>query len=144
MAERTLAGRPLVRGDAQVLASGPVLALAEPLSFWGGLDAATGEIVDARHPQLGAQTADTVLVMPSGRGSSSASSVLVEAVRLGTAPAAIVLLHPDEIIALGAIVAALLYERVVPVVVLDEEGYRMLCAAAHATVAPDGVIVSTD
>ena len=43
--------------------------------------------------------------MPSGRGSSSSSSVLAEAIRAGTAPAAIVLGEADPILALGAIVA---------------------------------------
>ena len=32
-------------------AAGPVLRLDEPLSFWGGLDSATGTIIDRLHPQ---------------------------------------------------------------------------------------------
>jgi hypothetical protein len=55
--------------------------------------------------------------MPAGRGSSSSSYVLAEAIRAGTAPAAIVLGEPDPIVALGAIVAAELYGVDVPVVV---------------------------
>lgn len=105
--------RTLVPGDA----SGPALVLDEPLSFWGGVDPTTGEIVDARHPQRGANVAGRILVMPSGRGSSSSSSVLAEAIRAGTAPAAIVLAEPDPILALGAIVARELYGRSIPVVV---------------------------
>lgn len=105
--------RTLVAGEA----SGTALVLDEALSFWGGVDPATGEIVDARHPQRGANVAGRVLVMPSGRGSSSSSSVLAEAIRIGTAPAAIVLVEPDPIIALGSIVARELYGIAVPVVV---------------------------
>jgi uncharacterized protein len=116
----------LVPGEA----SGPTLVLSEPLSFWGGVDPATGDIVDVRHPQRGANVAGCVLVMPSGRGSSSSSSVLAEAIRAGTAPAAIVLAEPDPILALGSIVARELYGAVVPVVVaLDvaafEDGRRL-------------------
>src|SRR3972149_7902586 len=59
-------------------------------------------------------------VIPGGRGSSSSSSVLAEAIRAGTAPAAIVLLEPDPIVALGAIVARELYGTSVPVVVASD------------------------
>jgi predicted aconitase with swiveling domain len=105
--------RTLVPGTGR----GEVLVLDEPLSFWGGIDPATGEVIDVRHPQRGANVAGRVLVMASGRGSSSSSSVLAETVRAGTAPAAIVLADPDPILALGAIVARELYGRAVPIIV---------------------------
>jgi len=101
----------LVAGAAR----GPVLRLAEPLSFWGGVEPRTGRIIDRRHPQHGACVTGTVLVMPGGRGSSSSSTVLAEAIRLGTAPAAILLTEPDPIVALGAVVALELYGIAVPV-----------------------------
>ena len=94
------------------------LVLEEPLSLWGGVDPATGAVIDAHHPQLGANVRDRVLVMASGRGSSSSASVLAEAVRAGTAPAAIVLGEPDLILSIGAAVAEELYGVSVPVVVL--------------------------
>ena len=94
------------------------LVLEDGLSLWGGMDPATGELIDAHHPQLGANLAGRVVVMPSGRGSSSSASVLAEAVRAGTAPAAIVLGEPDLILAIGAAVAEELYGVRVPVVVL--------------------------
>lgn len=94
------------------------LVLDEPLSLWGGMDPATGEIIDANHPQRGASVRGRALVMASGRGSSSSSSVLAEAVRAGTAPAAILLGEPDLILSIGAAVAEELYGVVVPVVVL--------------------------
>ena len=49
----SLAAIPLVPGTA----SGEVLALAEPLSFWGGYDAATGRIIDRWHPDHGSNCA---------------------------------------------------------------------------------------
>jgi predicted aconitase with swiveling domain len=94
------------------------LVLSEGLSLWGGMDPATGELIDAHHPQRGVRLGGRVLVMPSGRGSSSSASVLVEAVRAGTAPAAIVLGEPDLILAIGAAVAEELYGVRVPVVVM--------------------------
>jgi len=108
--------RTLVAGEA----SGEALVLDEPLSFWGGLDPETGRLIDVHHPQFGEVVTGRVLVMPSGRGSSSSSSVLAEAIRAGTAPAAIVLLEPDPIVALGAIVARELYGTSVPVVVASD------------------------
>ena len=112
--------RTLVPGKGR----GEVLVLDQPLSFWGGVDPATGEVIDVRHPQRGTNVAGRVLVMASGRGSSSSSSVLAEAVRAGTAPAAIVLAEPDPILALGAIVARELYGRAVPIVVSNGPGVR--------------------
>jgi uncharacterized protein len=101
--------------------TGRTLVLSEGLSLWGGMDPATGELVDAHHPQRGASLAGRVVVMPSGRGSSSSASVLAEAVRAGTAPAAIVLGEPDLILAVGADVAEELYGVRVPVVVIPPE-----------------------
>ena len=106
--------RTLVPGTAE----GRALVLDEPLSFWGGVDPETGDITDVRHPQHGASVTGRILVMPSGRGSSSSSSVLAESIRAGTAPAAIVLGEADPILALGAIVARELYGIVTPVVVV--------------------------
>ena len=110
-----LEGRTLVAGHA----TGTALVLDEPLSFWGGLDPVTGALIDTHHPQLGANLTGRVVVMPSGRGSSSSSYVLAEAIRAGTGPAAIILREPDGIIALGAIVACELYGAAPPVVVLS-------------------------
>ena len=130
-----MAGRSLVRGRAE----GPALVLTEPLSFWGGVDPETGRIIDRRHPQAEADVRGTILFMPSGRGSSSSSTVLAEAIRLGTAPAAIVLLEADGILAIGAIVASLLYGAANPVVVLDERDYVRVRSGMEVLVeAPPG------
>jgi predicted aconitase with swiveling domain len=127
----TLRGEVLAPGSA----TGVALLLAEPLSLWGGLDPATGAIVDSHHPQRGASVRGRVLVMPAARGSSSSASVLAEAVRAGTAPAAIVLGEPDLILAVGATVAAELYGVWVPIVVL---------AATDLAALPDTVPVTVD
>ena len=112
--------RTLVAGTAE----GRALVLDEPLSFWGGVDPATGDVIDSRHPQHGANVAGRILVLPSGRGSSSSSSVLAEAIRVGTAPAAIVLGEADPILALGSIVARELFGTTIPVVVVAESALR--------------------
>lgn len=115
------------------------MVLDEPLSFWGGLDPGTGRVIDHRHPQVGAELAGRILVMPAGRGSSSSSSVMAEAVRAGTAPAAIVLKHPDPIVALGAVVAEELFGHAPPVVVVDDDVYAGITTGRRIRVeAPDG------
>lgn len=108
--------RPLLAGDA----SGEILRLDEPLSFWGGVDPATGEIVEKGHPQYGESLAGRILAMPHGRGSSSASSVLAETLRKGHGPSAIVISEPDSILLAGALVAARLYGITCPVVVAED------------------------
>ena len=115
-------------------AVGELLVLDEPLSLWGGMDPVTGELIDVHHPQAGARLASRIVAMPSGRGSSSSSYVLAEAIRAGVAPAAFLLGEPDEIIALGALVAGELYGLRVPVVVLDGGTYASLAGAAHVSV----------
>ncbi len=120
-------GRVLVAGEG----GGRPLVLSEPLSLWGGLDPHTGEIIDRRHPQSGQNVAGRVLIMPSGRGSSSASNILLQAVKEGRAPAAILLAEADPILALGAVVARELYRRAPPVVVLRPQDYRALCRLAR-------------
>jgi predicted aconitase with swiveling domain len=128
--------RILVAGEA----SGEILILKDRLSFWGGIDPATGEIVDVHHPQRGVNLAGKILVMPGGRGSSSSSSVLAEAIRAGTAPAAIILREPD--VALGAIVVRELYGIVMPVVVTDAGGLRT-GGTVSLTLDRSGMTIST-
>jgi uncharacterized protein len=123
-------GHALVAGQAR----GRVLRLDEPLSFWGGLDPDTGRIIDRRHPQAGEIATGRVLAMPAGRGSSSSSSVLAEAIRIRSAPAAILMLDPDAIVALGALVAAELYEVSMPVVVVDPETFARLHEGAMVAI----------
>jgi predicted aconitase with swiveling domain len=124
--------RALVPGRAAGLA----LVLTEPLSFWGGIDAADGRIIDRHHPQAEESVRGKVVVMPSGRGSSSSSSVLAETIRATTGPVAIVLAEADGILALGALVAENLYGRATPVVVADEATYRSIRTGARIEIAP--------
>ena len=113
---------------------GRALVLDEPLSLWGGLDPATGLVVDARHPQRGERVTGRVLVMAGVRGSSSSSSVLAEAARAGTAPRAIVLGERDLILAVGSAVAWELYGVQIPVVVWPHERIATLRSGDPVTV----------
>lgn len=120
--------------------SGRALVLDEPLSLWGGMDPATGEVIDVHHPQRGASLAGRVVVMRSGRGSSSSASVLAEAVRARTAPAAILLAEPDLILAIGATVAEELYGTAVPVLVLSPAQLSAITDGVEIRIGPGGVV----
>ena len=122
----------LVEGDA----TGSALVLEQPLSFWGGLDPTTGEIVETNHPQRGEVVTGRILVMPLGRGSSSSATVLAESLRLGTGPMGIVLGEPDEIVAIGAIVTADLYGIAIPVVVASSHAYAMIRDGDRISLGP--------
>jgi predicted aconitase with swiveling domain len=132
----TFSGRALVAGDA----AGTVLASREPISFWGGYDAATGEIIDRRHPLSGARAAGRVLAVPFTRGSSTTAQVLLEAVRAGTAPCAIVVAQVDSFIALASIVADELYQRPIPIVLAEPDDFARLGTGQRAEVRRDGTI----
>jgi len=135
-----MSARCLVQGTAQ----GDGLKLDDPLSFWGGFDSASGKVIDRFHPQHGACLSGTILFMERGRGSSSGASVLAEAIRLGTAPAALVLLDEDAIITTGALVAQMLYGIDCPVVAIrDKAEWQKLSALPRLLVkaGADEVVV---
>ena len=114
-------------------AEGEVLLLTEPVSFWGGVDH-HGEIIDVHHAQHKAKMTNKILVMPSGRGSSSATAVLAELIRTGDGPLAIVMLQCDTILVIGALVSAEIYDISMPIVELDQEQYAQLSDGMHVTV----------
>ena len=123
-------------------AEGPVLALDEPLSFWGAFEPRTGVILDVHHPQRGACVAGTILLMHESRGSGSAPGAIAEAIRLGTAPAAIILVVPDVNLAIGAEVAATLYGRHCAVLVVGASELAELRRSTHVRVTLDGVVTA--
>ena len=125
-----LTGRSLVAGAAQ----GALLFADVGLSFWGGVDCATGEVIDRHHPLSGEYLAGCVLAIPSGRGSCTGSSVLMELISNGHAPAALVLAEPDEILTLGVLVAQTIFERSLPVLCIGQEAFAALRGGAFARV----------
>ena len=126
----SLTGRSLVAGAAQ----GALLFADVGLSFWGGVDPFSGEIIDRHHPLSGEHLAGRVLAIPSGRGSCTGSSVLMELISNGHAPAALVLAEPDEILTLGVLVAQTIFERSLPVLCIGREAFAALRGKAFARV----------
>ena len=132
----SLCGRSLVDGAAV----GPLLYADVGLSFWGGVDPFSGEVIDRHHPLSGECLAGRVLAIPSGRGSCTGSSVLMELISNGHAPAALVLAEADEILTLGVLVAQTLFERSLPVLCIGSEAFAGLQRKAFASV--DGTHLS--
>jgi predicted aconitase with swiveling domain len=76
-----------------------------PLSFWGGIDERTGIVIDASHPLCGKNVSNTILLLPSGRGSCTASQVLLELILNRKSPRALILRDRDGLVCVGALVA---------------------------------------
>ena len=129
-------GKPVVPGEAE----GEALVSSEPLSFWGGYDHRTGEIIDRRHPLSGQIAAGRVLAVPFARGSSTTTAVLLEAVRAGTAPAAILTTGVDTFFALASIVADALYRQPIPIIALTPDDFASLRTGMRLRVERDGII----
>jgi len=98
-----LQGRGITKGKAE----GEAVVTKEPLSFWGGLDRDTGQIVDRNHELAGVNVKGKILVFPHGKGSTGGSRTLYASAKKGTAPAAIINVKAESIIATGAIVAGI-------------------------------------
>jgi len=133
----SLTGRSLVAGAAE----GALLFADVGLSFWGGVDAASGEVIDRHHPLSGEHLAGRVLAIPSGRGSCTGSSVMMELISNGHAPAALVLAEPDEILTLGVLVAQTIFQRSLPVLCIGREAFAALRGGGFARVEASTVTV---
>jgi predicted aconitase with swiveling domain len=130
-------GRVVVAGEA----TGELLVSDQPLSFWGGYDRETGEIIDRRHPLSGQIAAGRILAIPSTIGSSTTTAVLLEAVRAGTAPAAILTSGVDSFLALASVVADEMYSRPIPLIALSDDQFARLTTGTWVQVNRDGGLV---
>jgi predicted aconitase with swiveling domain len=134
---KILKGKPIVRGEAE----GQAIVSRHPISFWGGVDPVTGEVIDRRHDCSGTVITGKIFVFPTGKGSSTGSAVLMESIRNGSAPAAIINYKTDPILALGAIVAEELYHKTVPMVVVSPEDFESIHNGDTLIIQSDGTIL---
>ena len=94
-------------------ATGPALVTKEPLSFLGNVDPETGKIVDPSHELFGKCLSGRVLIFPGGKGSTVGSYVIFQLKKRGLAPAAMINLKAEPIVAVGAIISGIpLVDRV--------------------------------
>ncbi len=94
-------GRKIFKGKAE----GEALVTKDGISFYGGVDPDTGEIVEKGHELEGQSVAGKILVFPEGKGSTVGSYVLYNLKRNGKAPLAIVNKECETIVAVGCIIS---------------------------------------
>ncbi|QFG36616.1 DUF521 domain-containing protein (plasmid) [Paracoccus pantotrophus] len=121
------------------IADGPILSSDEPLSFWGGVDPATGRVIDVHHPLQGRCIAGCVLMMPSTRGSCTGSGVLLDLVLSGRGPAALIFSEPEDVVTLGALIAAEMFGKALPVLRLSPSAFEALSGQASARIGLDRI-----
>ncbi len=96
-----LTGRAIYEGRAE----GAALVSASPMSFYGGVNPETGEVVEHGNELKGQSVKGRVLVFPHGKGSTVGSYVLYRLAKNGVAPCAIVNAKCETIVAVGAIIS---------------------------------------
>lgn len=136
MDKLSIQGKPFIPGSA----SGIALVSNEPLSFWGGYDWKSGEIIDRRHPLSGLNAKGKILAIPFTRGSSTTTAVLLEAIRAGTAPNAIITTSTDFFFALASVVADELYANPLPLIAIAESDFAQLQTGDHIEINEHGII----
>lgn len=132
-----LSGKPFIAGSAKGIA----LVSSEPLSFWGGYDWKTGEIIDRRHPLSRQIAKDKILAIPFTRGSSTTTAVLLESIRAQTAPAGIITTANDFFFALASVVADEMYASPIPLVAISSEDFARLKTGDEVEIDKQGVIL---
>jgi hypothetical protein len=94
-------GRIISPGSAE----GEALVTSMGISFYGGVDPETGQVVEKGHALEGQSIAGKVLVFPTGKGSTVGSYTLYRLKKAGKAPAAILNAEAETITAVGCIIS---------------------------------------
>ncbi len=104
-------------------ASGEALVTREPISFLGNVNPETGVVMDPGHELFGRCIAGKVLVFPGGKGSTVGSYVIYQLKKRSLAPAAMINLRSEPIVAVGAIISGIpLVDRVTEDILSLKEG----------------------
>ena len=96
-----LKGRIIWRGTAQEEA----LVTSQQISFYGGVDPSTGEIIEKGHELQGKSVKGKILVFPNGKGSTVGSYTLYRMKKNGVAPAGMINRECETVVAVGAIIS---------------------------------------
>lgn len=96
-------GHTISKGQA----AGPALVSRDSLSFLGGVDPKTGLVIEKGHALYGKSISGKVLVFPGGKGSTVGSYVIYQLKKNGVAPAAMINIRAEPIVAVGAIISSI-------------------------------------
>ncbi|MDK1385540.1 aconitase X [Sinorhizobium sp. 8-89] len=142
---RSISARSILGGTAR----GPIVGTVEALSFWGGVDPATGRVIDVHHPLHGSCLTGGILLMPSSRGSCTGSGVLLDLALTGRAPAALVFCEAEDVLTLGALIAAEMFGKPLPVLRVSRKAFEALSQAetariSEAAIEADGLTITVE
>lgn len=96
-----LKGRIISKG----IAEGEALTTTQPISFYGGVDPETSEILEKGHELQGKKIKGKILVFPTGKGSTVGSYTLYRLKKGGVAPAGIINRECETVVAVGVIIS---------------------------------------
>ena len=113
---------------------GQLLSTHQAISFWGCVDPGSGRISDKRHERFGESISGKVLVFPFGKGSSTGSLMLLELLRLDLAPAAIINVRTEPLLATGPVVGKHFYGKTFPIVNVRQRDFDRLGSGMDAAV----------
>ena len=94
-------GRIISKGKAV----GEALATTQAISFYGGVDPNTGEVIEKGHELQGKSVKGKILVFPNGKGSTVGSYTLYRMKKNDTAPSGIINKDCETVVAVGAIIS---------------------------------------
>ena len=127
-----LRGRKVVGGVAE----GEAIVTKDTISGWGGIDPATGTIIERRHELVGRSFAGKILVFPGAKGSSGWSVYFHTARLAGAAPLGMIFKKMTTKVALGAVVT-----RVPSVTDLDQDPLAVIATGDWVKIDADNGIV---
>jgi len=120
----------VIAGDAE----GELVVSRQTFSFFGGFNFNTGIVADPKSDLYGASLTGKIFAYPRGKGSSSTAGVLLEALRQGTAPKAIINVESEKILAVGAIVAEVMFNWNIPIYTIAEADFQKLSSGRIAKI----------
>lgn len=94
-------GRKISSGVAE----GEALVTAQAITFLGGVDPDTGTVVESGHELEGQSVSNKILIFPRGKGSTVGVYTIYGMKKKGTAPAGIINVKSEQVIATGAIIS---------------------------------------
>lgn len=106
----------LVQGKVE----GTILKSEKPINFLGTVDKKTGMISDKNHDLFGKSIANSILVFPSGVGSSVGAYTIYSIKSNNSAPLAMICKKADLTVATGCALAN------IPLVIVSEEKFSSI------------------
>lgn len=94
-------GRKISKG----MTEGEALVTRQAITFLGGVDPDTGMVVENGHEIEGRSISGKILVFPRGKGSTVGVYTIYGMKKKGTAPAGIINVKSEQVIATGAIIS---------------------------------------